>query len=236
LEKAMTDAPANSSAAPRDREGGLFGLVGAGIALVSLGLAPPWPAADASEAAIRGYFSEHGSGFLLQITVLSLGFVVLLRLYAGLARAVARGGAEGLGWTALAGAATMTVAIIVGNAPWAVLAYRLPSDGGLLLSLWDLGLFSAFTVAGPCIAALWIPLGLGVLRTGALPAGYGYALLGAAAVHVGASACVARSGVFSPNGPIALLSILAHVAVTIAGAVLLLRRGGAPRAQPSGTS
>lgn len=228
---AVHQAPTLSAAEPRDREGGIFGLVGAAIALVSLGLAPPWPAADASEAAIRGYFSQHGSGFLLQISVLSLGFLVLLRLYAGLARTVARGGAEGMGWAALAGAATMTVAIIVGNAPWAVLAYRLPSDGGALLLLWDLGLLAAFTVVGPCIAALWVPLGIGALRTGALPAAYGYALLAASAVHIGASACVAHSGVFSPNGPVALLSILAHVACTITGAVLLLRHGATGKGQ-----
>jgi len=224
---AVRPSRALSAAEPRDREGGIFGLVGAGVALLSLGLAPPWPAADASEAAIRGYFSAHGSGFLLQMSVLSLGFLVLLRLYAGLARTVARGGAEGMGWAALAGAAVMTVAIVVGNAPWAVLAYRLPTDGGMLRLLWDLGLLAAFTVVGPCIAAMWVPLGIGALRTGALPAAYGYALLAAAAVHIGASACVAHSGVFSPNGPVALLSILAHVACTITGAVLLLRRSSA---------
>ena len=84
---------------------------------------------------------------------------------------------------------------------------------------------SAFTVAGPCIAAMWIPLGVGVLRTHALPTAYGYALLAAAAVQIGAGTCVARGGVLSPNGPIALASILVHVGCTMAGAVLLLRRG-----------
>ncbi len=213
-----------ASGAPRDREGGIFGLVGTAVALASLPLAPPWPAADAPADVIRQYFTDHGSAFLAQCIVLSVGFVVLLRLYGGLARAVARAGAEGYGWTALAGAAIMTGAIIVGNAPWAVLAYRSPPDAGLLLTMWDLGLISAFTVAGPCIAAMWIPLGLGVLRTRALPTGFGYALLGAAAVHIGAGACVARSGAFSPNGPAGLASILVHVGCTIAGAVLLLRR------------
>ena len=70
---------------------------------------------------------------------------------------------------------------------------------------------------------MWIPLGIGALRTRALPALYGYALLAAAAVHIGAGACLARSGVFSPNGPIALASIVVHVGCTVGGAVLLMR-------------
>lgn len=221
-----TDAK-SASDAPRDREGGIFGLVGTAVALASLPLAPLWPAADAPADVIRLYFTDHGAEFLAQCIVLSVGFVVLLRLYAGLARAVARAGAEGYGWTALAGAAITTGGIILGNAPWAVLAYRPPPDAGLLLTMWDLGLIAAFTVAGPCIAAMWIPLGLGVLRTRALPASFGYALLGAAVVHIGAGACVARSGAFSPNGAAGLASISVHVGCTIAGAVLLLLRAPA---------
>jgi len=221
--EAVANAPPLALAAPRDREGGIFGVAGVAVGLASLALAPPWPASDASESVIRQYFAEHGAGFLWQCIVLSAGFVILARFYAGLALSVARAGAEALGWTALAGVATTTVAIIVGNAPWAVIAYRAPSEAGLLLLLWDLGLIAAFTVASPCIAAMWLALGLGILRTGTLPATYGYALLAAATVHLGAGACVARSGIFSPNGAVGLGCILVHVVCTLVGAVLLLR-------------
>lgn len=224
MAQAMAAPAVLAPGAARDREGGIFGIVRTAVALAALPAAPPWPHADAPVEEIRAYFTAHGGAFLLQSVMLGVGFVLLLRLYAGLARIVARGGAEGAAWTGLAGAAIMTVAIIVGNAPWAVLAYRLPEDPGLVLAMWDLGLVSAFTLVGPCIAAAWIPLGVGVLRSRALPAAYGWVLLAAAVLHLVAGAAVARSGAFSPNGPVALASILAHVGCTIAGVVLLMRR------------
>jgi hypothetical protein len=218
-----------SEAKRRDAVGGFVGLLAIGIALSSLPLAPPWPPADAPTEIVRAYFVDHGRSFLLQTFLAWVGFVGFSRILIGLAKLVADAGEREAAVTGLVGTGILTAALVFGNVPWAALAYGVPESPDVVRALWNLGLVSAFNVAGLAIALALFPIGIGLLRTKILPGPYVYLVLFAAVNGVLLATCFGKGGPMSPNGPIGLASILSLTLVLLVGSILLLRK---PTATP----
>jgi hypothetical protein len=207
----------------RDATGGFVGLVAIAIALSSLPLAPQWPAADAPTDVVRAYFTDHGRSFLLQTFLAWIGFVGFSRVLVGIAKLVSDAGEKAAATTALMGTALLTAALVFGNLPWAALAYETPQSEDTIRALWNLGLLSAFNVAGLATGLALFPLGVGLLRTKVLPAFYTYLVMVSAIVGMVLATCFARGGLMSPNGPIGMISIVLLTAVLLVGSILLLR-------------
>src|SRR5262249_5555379 len=150
-------------------------------------------------------------------------FVGFSRPLIGLAKLVEDAGEKHAATTTYVGTAFLVAALVFGNLPWATLAYETPESGDVLRALWNLGLLSAFNVAGLAMGLALFPLGIGLMRTKILPAFYTYLVLVSALVGMVLATCMARSGVMSPNGPIGLASILLLTAVLLVGSILLLR-------------
>ncbi|HEY8079346.1 MAG TPA: hypothetical protein VIF62_34685 [Labilithrix sp.] len=208
----------------RDAVGGMVGLLAIAIALAALPIAPAWPAADAPTDVVRAYFVDHGKQFLMQTFLAWVGFVGFSRVLVGLANVVIEGGERAAGHTAIVGTAVMTAALVFGNVPWAALAYEPPESADAVRALWNVGLISAFNVAGISVALALFPLGVGLLRTKQLPAYYTYMVLGTAVIGTVLATCFGRGGPMAPNGPIGMLSIVTLTAVLLVGSLLLLRK------------
>jgi len=209
-----------------ERASGVIGLIGVVIALAGLPLAPKWPEANAPIDVVRAYFVEHGGAFLTQNCVVWFGFVLFAGFFVGASLRIARTGRHALSVASLLGATLLLGAMIFGNAPWAALAFAKPESADVVRGLWNLGLVSAFNVAGIAMFAALAPLGTGIVASSTFPRWFGVFVLGGAALGLGLALCFAPSGTSSPSGSVGVASIVVLSAIIAIGSVLLIR--GAP--------
>jgi hypothetical protein len=206
------------------RLAGVAAVVAVVLGFVSLGIAPQWPAADASAAVVREYFQNHGRAFLLQTSLSWVCFGLIGYFLAALAESfAARDRRTCASWLLLGGGAALC-GLVVGSVPWAAIAYHVPAENGVLMFAWNLGLLGAFTAVGPLLASALVPAGMGILYSGVLPKWIGGIALFSAATSLLLGFAWQPSGPLSPNGAVGLLSVLTFILFQLTSGIAIIRR------------
>lgn len=214
------------------RSGGLFGLAGNLLMMVSVPLAPPWPTIAAPTTEVVHYFATYQAGFLRQAWVGALGVVLLLG-FAGALAALLRDRAAFASAAALQGAMTVFVAGFAVNwTPWVAIAMRPDRDPAVVQALYDFGLIGQFVGVGAPLALLFGTL-VHAARLAVIPRGFALPAAAAVAVNVLLAGATRLEGPMSPSGPVGLLSIALFGLPLTACSVWMLvasRRTSAPPA------
>jgi hypothetical protein len=206
------------------RLAGIAAVIAVVLGFVSLGIAPKWPAADAGTAVVREYFQRNGRAFLLQTSLSWVCFGLIGYLFAALAEGFAACDRRTCGRWLLLGGGAAVCGLVVGSVPWAVIAYRVPAEDGVLMFAWDLGLLGAFTAVGPLLASALIPAGVGIIYSGVLPKWIGGVALLSAAISLLLGFAWQPSGPLSPNGEVGLISVLTFILFQLTSGIAIIRR------------
>jgi hypothetical protein len=205
------------------RLAGIAAVVAVVLGFVSLGMAPKWPAANATAAVVREYFRQNGRAFLLQTSLSWVCFGLIGYLFAALAEGFTARGRQTCGRWQLLGGGAAVCGLVVGSVPWAAIAYQVPAEDGVLLFAWNLGLLGAFTAVGPLLASALVPAGVGIIYSGVLPKWIGGIALLSAAVSLMLGFAWQPSGPMSPNGEIGLLAVLTFILFQVTSGVAIIR-------------
>jgi hypothetical protein len=219
------------------RSGGIGAL--AAVILGSAGAAceRSWPGAT-DPLALSEFLAAHRAVILAQSMFFVSSAVVMLGVLAVLCHLVAASGHARVAATIALGAGAVGYGMnVVGQAPQVTLT--LPTEaaipGPTAGVLADLG-YAVLALANAPIAVMFAALGVGIVRSRALPAWLGWlALTAACASALLAIAVIAPTGALAPQGWLSYtLYPVSIVWLTATGVVLL--RASKTRADPSGPS
>jgi hypothetical protein len=217
---------------PTDRRlTGLFGIVSAALSGASFLFVLDAPKLGTGAADQLGaWLIDNRAGLLASSILGILGITASLAFLTGLRGLLrdAEGGRSLLADLGLVSAVLLFAVVAVGIVALQAGALLAQSDAGTstdLARLASASLLASFAVsAGPTLLLAGC-YGAIILRTRAIPAWLGWALLFVGLVHVGALVSVARTGVLAPEGLFALGAPILYEAWQVVTAVVLLRSG-----------
>jgi hypothetical protein len=212
-------------------------LTGIGFAVLAIvGFAMPGTPlkADASDAKMLSFFSDHRQDLLVGSLVLGLAAVFFL-WFLGSLRSYLRAGEGGEGRLSIAafgGGAAAMVLILVGaglaNAPAFTLARHGGGSPDVVRAFFDAS-SAMFLLSGLAIAVFFAAASCSAARSGSLPAwAYWWGSVTALLQVIAAVGLFAKSGAFATGGEFGLIAALSGLLWTAAVAVVIMRRDGVP--------
>jgi hypothetical protein len=219
------DAPvARGLDAPPRRATAIVGLAGVVVLLAGAATLGTAPAADDPAASTLAWTAGHRTRLLVAAWALGTGFALSLVFVVGLV-AVLRPDGRAVTWArvAVASAAVVFSAAAVALVPVATVAFRSPDVAPATARLaWDVYV-AAIQASNVPTVVMALALALAFRAARPSPAWAAPATVVLAAVHLVATTCWARSGVWSPTGPVALAPGFAYMAWVAALSIALLR-------------
>ncbi|MGZ4229504.1 MAG: hypothetical protein ACXVHB_28195 [Solirubrobacteraceae bacterium] len=209
-------------------------LVGVLYAIsVPIGSLASAPSADASAAAVLGFFTAHRDGILATVVMNGIAWCALMpAVFVGLRRVIGAEGREAMN-VAVMGAAVESALIGVILVFVALAAYSAPGLSARTAKLLSDGYLMATVASSWPTLACVLGLVVAVRRSRALPAIVVVLGLLVAVAHAFAALAVARDGAFSASGVALLAAPLFALWMAVIGVALLREPARVVIAQPA---